>query len=113
MRILFSLLLAFLLCSTVFSATIHVPADQPTIQAGIDSAVPGDTILVADGTYTGGGNRNIDFGGENIVLMSENGPEFTVIDCEGSSSDPRRGFTFHSGEDSSAVVDGFTTSSKI
>ena len=33
------------------AATIHVPADQPTIQAGIDAASYGDTVLVACGIY--------------------------------------------------------------
>jgi len=91
-----------------FATVIHVPADQPTIQAGIDSAQNGDTVLVAPGTYTGNGNRDIDFGGKGVVLKSENDPDSTIIDCEGSASEPHRGFYFHSGEDSSTVVEGFT-----
>ena len=80
--------------SIVLSKTIHVPADSATIQAGIDGAAHGDTVLVADGVYKGEGNRNIDFLGKAIVVRSENGPEKTVIDCEGSG----RGFYFHSDE---------------
>ena len=30
---------------------ISVPADSPTIQAAVDGARPGDTILIAPGTY--------------------------------------------------------------
>ncbi len=90
------------------ASTIHVPADQPTIQAGIDSASNGDTVLVADGTYTGDGNRDIDFTGKNIVLRSENGASVTIIDCQGTESEPHRGFYLHSGEDTLSVITGFT-----
>jgi len=79
-----------------------------TIQHGIDVAYEGDTVQVHDGTYTGDGNRDIDFGGTNLVLMSENGPEVTIIDCEGTESDPHRGFLFETGEDSTSIIDGMT-----
>ena len=97
--------LALMLISfTAFGATIRVPADYSTIQAGIDAATNGDTVLVANGTYTGAGNKNLDFKGKAITVRSENGPENTVIDCEGDG----RGFYFHSGETQSSVLDGFT-----
>ena len=88
--------------------TIHVPVDQPTIQAGIDAAIYGDTVLVADGTYTGDGNRDIDFLGKAIVVMSEKGPNNCIIDCGGIIAEPHRGFYFHSGEDTTSVLQGFT-----
>jgi hypothetical protein len=107
-------ILAFALVSIVatsgivLATTIHVPADQPTIQAGIDAAAASDTVLVAEGTYTGNGNRDIDFLGKAIVVMSENGAKSCVIDCEGDSLNWHRGFYFHNFEDSTSVLKGFT-----
>jgi len=86
------------------ASTWHVPSEAPTIQAGIDSAAVGDTVLVAPGTYTGPLNRDLDFGGTNIVLRGTGGPDSTIIDCEGQG----RGFWFHNGEDSSSVVESLT-----
>jgi hypothetical protein len=68
--------------------------DFLTIQEGIDAAVNGDTVLVKDGTYTGAGNKNLDYGGKAITVESENGAEFTIIDCENDG----RGIYFHRGE---------------
>ena len=81
-----------------------VPDNYPTIQAAIDDATDGDTIIVSDGTYTGEGNIDIDFKGKSITLKSENGPENCIIDCAKIS----RAFDFHSGEDSNNIIDGFT-----
>ncbi len=92
----------------ILAVTIHVPADSPTIQAGIAAAESGDTVLVADGTYSGPGNRDIDLGGRIVVVMSENGPIVTIIECQGDSLEPHRGFVFQNGEDSTSVVQGFT-----
>jgi len=94
-----------LLCisSIVSAATIHVPADQPTIQTGIDAAVDGDTVLVADGVYIGEGNRGIDFLGKAITVESENGRDHCIIDMGQFD----RGFSFVSGEGRDSVLRGF------
>lgn len=78
--------------------------DCMTIQEGVTAASPGDTVLVAPGTYTGLLNRGIDFAGDDIVLRSTAGSAGTVIDCESLD----RAFYFHSGESTNAVIEGFT-----
>jgi predicted outer membrane repeat protein len=89
------------------------PADFNTIQAAIDDSNDGDTIYVFPGTYTGPGNRDIDFAGRAITVQSvaPEDPYFvaaTIIDCNGTDSNQHRGFHFHSSEDANSVVDGLT-----
>ena len=101
-------LLIFSLPLNGISKTIHVPGDAITIQGGINQAVNSDTVLIADGIYKGFWNRDLDFKGKAIVVTSENGPEFTRIDCEGSESSMHRGFILTSGETASSVISGLT-----
>jgi hypothetical protein len=92
-----------LLCAALFlgssaqAATLHVPAEYPTIQAGIDSAVAGDSVLVAPGTYTETDTRIVYAEGgsalatcvaflkDGVMLLSEAGPEETILDPAGGS----------------------------
>jgi len=93
---------------SLYAHIIHIPSDSLTIQAGINGANHGDTVLVADGIYTGDGNRDIDFLGKAITVISQNGPDVTIIDCDADSLDLHRGFYFHNGELFTSILDGFT-----
>ncbi len=105
-KLLTFILYCSLLCPLTFAATINVPADQPTIQAGIDIARIGDTVLVDDGIYRGKGNVNIDFKGKSITVKSRNGADVTIIDCEVKPD--TNGFIFQNEETDDSVLDGFT-----
>jgi hypothetical protein len=117
--VLMSIFLLGMACTAALGRTIYVDyngsADFSNIQAAIDDSNNGDTIIVADGIYTGEGNRDIEFShglpeGQTraITVRSANGPGNCIIDCNGTESEPHRGFYFHSGEDHNSVVCGFT-----
>lgn len=90
------------------AATILIKADgtgaAATIQAGVDAAAPADTVLLAPGTYTGVGNRDVDFKGKAITITSQDGRAVTIVNCQGLG----RGFIFNSGEVQTSVLSGLT-----
>jgi len=74
--------------------------DLPSIQALIDEATDGDTILVEPGTYF----ERINYWGKSVVVKSIAGPDSTVIDGEQNGSV----VTFSGCPDTFSVLDGFT-----
>lgn len=111
-RITFILIAMFLLALNGISQTISVPGDQPSIQAAIDAASNGDTILVEEDSYY----ENIDFKGKPITVASR-----FILDGDTShisrtiingnkSDDPDYAsvVTMRSGEDTTSILMGFT-----
>jgi len=88
------------------AALIEVPGDFGTIQAALDAAAHGDTILLTAAAYSGEGNRDLDCLGKALVLRSANGRDECVLDAEGSESEPHRVFDFHSGESAATRIEG-------
>lgn len=110
--ILFALVL--FMHPTPSSATTRVvnadgSGDYPTIQSAIDMSVGGDIIELTNGTFSGDGNRDLDFGGIDLTVRSQSAdPTLCVIDCEGSLEEPHRGFDFQNGETIASVIEGIT-----
>jgi len=83
--------------------------DFATIQEAIDAAAPAETIVLADGIFTGPGNRDLNFLGKDIIVRSQSGDaSLCVIDCQGSETDPHRGFQMSSGESATTVLEYVT-----
>lgn len=86
--------------SEALATTRRVPADHPTIQQAINASINGDTVIVSPGTYV----ENINFLGKAITVVSEAGPDVTIID--GNQADTV--VMFVSGEGAASVIKGFT-----
>ena len=105
MIILFSFPFAF--TSTAFSHTWHIKpnatGDAPTIQAGIDSAMAGDTVLVDEGEYPIYEDIIMKNG---VVLTSVSGPHFTRL-ISGEGATPSWGIYCKDLDDTRTEVSGF------
>jgi hypothetical protein len=112
---LLATLLVFGAAGTVRAATWIVfpdgSGDAPDIQAAITAAAAGDTVCLADGTFAGSGNRDLDFAGKPLLvtaLIADGDTAVCVIDAQGTVGDPHRGFWFRSGEDSTSIISHLT-----
>ena len=94
------------------SATIRIPEDEPTIQAGIDAAPDGGLVLIAPGTY----KENLKISEKSITLASHfhttgdtqfidntviDGNQQTVLTVVGAAGPDAKiiGLTFQNGDD--------------
>ena len=111
-RILTLSVLSLLFVMISKATVIEVPTDYSTIQGAINASANGDTIVVLPGNYL----ENINFRGKNIFLTSlyylaSDTAYITSTIIDGSSpADPDTAscVIFNSGEDSTAVLQGFT-----
>lgn len=85
---------------TAAADTWHVPDDFPTIQEAINACSNGDTVLVGPGTYY----EPIDFLTHDLIVMSTDGPDVTIID--GTNTDASLASLVHCNEP--ARLQGFT-----
>ena len=98
-------LLLFIITSFAFATTINVPADYPTIQAGLDAANERDTVLVFSGTYV----ENITWPETYEIKLIGSGENQCIIDGDSLDSVIRFEWGLNEGTiDENTLITGFT-----
>ncbi|HCO94291.1 MAG TPA: hypothetical protein DIU00_10120 [Phycisphaerales bacterium] len=111
LRMISFIFILVLFCSFAYGKVIYVDddgqADFNNIQAGLDAANDGDTVLVAPGEYII--KEPITFQGKAIIVKSEAGPDVTIIRM-GTPVDTNHGsvVVFENNETDASVLEGFT-----
>ena len=77
MGVLLALTLAVIAFTGIASASNIYVSEDSSIQAAVNAAYPGDTIIVMDGTYTE--NVKVD---KRLMIRSENGPDSTIVQAD-------------------------------
>jgi hypothetical protein len=94
--------------SQAFATTLDVFPDgsgpYPTLQQALYAAESGDTIRLADGVYTGPGNRNLLVGGVLTFLSGSGDAAECVLDLEGEG----RGFLIRTFPGTLLRIEGIT-----
>lgn len=81
--------------------------DFPTIQAALQAAADGDTLLLGDGVFWGEGNWDLDLLGKAVVLRSSSGDPAI---CQISGGGSHRGLRCTTGEGPDTRIEGITIS---
>lgn len=108
------------LATPVPGAVLRVPSEHPTINAALDAAAPGDSVLVAPGVYDEYETRllsdgiwysSIAFLRSGVAIVSEAGPSSTVLRMDSTVAAPciLRAF----GESGDILVSGFTITGAV
>jgi hypothetical protein len=100
-------LLSLSLASASIAATLNVPGTYATIQACVNAAQPGDTCLIAAGTYAGASMARSGAAGKYITVQADpNGAQPILtgsISVGGNSYITVQGFQFNGGTVSTSL----------
>ena len=97
-------LLLIALVGCVYGTIINVPEDYNTIQEGINAAVEGDTVLVAQGVYY----ENIVWAATNRIKLIGSGEDDCFIDGNQQASVIRFEDALGGIIDTNTLITGFT-----